>query len=114
MKIQLKDIAYARSGDKGSDSNIGLIFKSSEAYSWAKDNISDKVVSEYFKSIAKGGAIRYELPNLLSFNFILKDSLGGGGSGSLYHDAQGKTHGQLLLMMIIEIPENIIRDAKSG
>ena len=44
MKIQLKDIAYARSGDKGSDSNIGLIFKSREAYSWAKDNISDKVV----------------------------------------------------------------------
>jgi len=112
--MHLRNIAYARSGDKGSDSNIGLIFKSKESYDWAKDNISDKVVGEYFKNIAKGGAIRYELPNLLSFNFILKDSLGGGGSGSLYHDAQGKTHGQLLLMMIVEIPDNIIKDAISG
>ena len=87
MKIQLKDIAYARSGDKGSDSNIGLIFKSIEHYNWGKDNITEETVSKYFKDIARGGAVRYELPNLLSFNFILKDSLGGGGSASLFHDA---------------------------
>ena len=112
MKIQLKDIAYARSGDKGSDSNIGLIFKSIEHYNWAKNNITEEIVSKYFKEIARGGAIRYELPNLLSFNFILKNSLGGGGSGSLFHDAQGKTHGQLLLMMYVDIPDNIIKNNK--
>ena len=110
MKIKLKDIAYARSGDKGSDSNIGLIFKSIEQYDWAKNNITEEIVSKYFKDIAKGGAVRYELPNLCSFNFILKDSLGGGGSASLFHDAQGKTHGQLLLMMDIEIPKTLFEE----
>ena len=59
--------------------------------------------------MVKGSVVRYELPNLNAFNFILHDSLGGGGSGSLLNDAQGKTHGQAMLLLKLDIP-NILLD----
>ena len=108
MITTLDKIAYTRSGDKGAHSNVGVIFKSSEIYGWAKSNITSEVVKKHFKEIVKGNVIRYELPNLNAFNFILYDSLGGGGSGSLLNDAQGKTHGQAMLLMKVDIPDNIL------
>ena len=105
MKIKLLDIACARSGDKGDSSNIGIAFQSEEVYNWAVDKITPKKVKDHLKGIAKSEVIRYELPNLLSLNFIIKGSLEGGGSDSLLHDAQGKPHAQLLLLMNIEVPD---------
>ena len=113
MKIKLNDIAHARSGDKGANSNIGLMFKSPELYEWAKENITHKLIKEHFQSIAKGEIIRYEMDNLLALNFILGDSLGGGGSESLLNDAQGKTHGQALLLMEVDLPDNLVKYVKS-
>jgi len=107
MKISLQKIAHARSGDKGANSNVGLMFTSRELYEWAKKNISISVVKQHFKSIAKGEILRYEMDNLMALNFILGDSLGGGGSESLINDAQGKTHGQALLIMEVDIPDNL-------
>ena len=102
MKIVLGDIAYARSGDKGLDSNVGVIFKTAKDYNWALDILTAEVVKKYFGNIVKGDVIRYELPNLNALNFILLDSLGGGGSQTLINDAQGKTYGQAILMMELE------------
>lgn len=108
MIVGMNKIAYTRSGDKGAHSNVGIIFKSQEIYEWAKSNITSDVVKKHFKEIVKGDVIRYELPNLNAFNFILHDSLGGGGSGSLLNDAQGKTHGQAMLLMKVDIPDNLL------
>jgi len=102
MNIILGDIAYARSGDKGPDSNVGVIFKTKEDYNWALNVLTVDVVKKYFGNIVKGDVIRYELPNLNALNFILLDSLGGGGSQTLINDAQGKTYGQAILMMQLE------------
>ena len=107
MKIRLGKIAHARSGDKGSNSNVGLIFYSEEVYEWAKKYITEKLVKEHFKSIVKGDVKRYEMDNMHALNFILGDSLGGGGSESLLNDAQGKTHGQALLIMEVEFPDQL-------
>lgn len=107
MKVKLQEIAFARSGDKGESSNAGLIFTSAKIYDWARETLTASVVKEHFKSIVKGNVIRYEMPNLLAINYILGDSLGGGGSESLINDAQGKTHGQALLLMEVDIPENL-------
>ena len=109
MLIQLKKIANTRSGDKGPNTNIGIIFKNKEIYVWAKKNISSAIVHNHFKNIVKGEIIRYELDNIYALNFILHDSLGGGGSDSLVNDAQGKTHAQTLLMMDINLPDNLGR-----
>ena len=113
MKILLGQIAHARSGDKGSSSNAGLMFYSVDVYEWAKKHITSKIVKEHFQNIVKGDVIRYEMDNLLALNFILGDSLGGGGSESLLNDAQGKTHGQTLLIMEVDLPDHLssfIRD----
>jgi len=107
MKIKLIDICYARSGDKGENSNIGLIFKNEKLYKWGCENITEDDVKNYLKSFVKGKVVRYKLNNLASLNFILYDSLGGGGSDSLLNDAQGKTHAQFLLTMNIDIPKKI-------
>ena len=108
MKIRLHKIAHARSGDKGSFSNLGLMFGSVEVYKWAKKHITEKRVKEHFEGIVKGDVKRYEIDNLLAFNFILEDSLGGGGSESLLNDAQGKTHGQALLLMEVDLPDHLV------
>ena len=60
------------------------------------------MVKDYFGDTVKGSIVRYILPNLYALNFILNDSLEGGGSETLINDAQGKTFGQAILMMKID------------
>lgn len=106
-RIKLSEIAHARSGDKGEASNAGLVAYTREGYEWLRQNLTPARVKRHFAAIAKGEVERYEAPNLLALNFILHDSLGGGGSESLKTDAQGKTHGLGLLQMEMEIPETV-------
>ena len=108
MDINIAQIAHTRSGDKGPNSNVGLIFYSEKVYEWAKIYITSELVKKHFHNIVKGNVERYEMDNLLALNFILKDSLGGGGSESLLNDAQGKTHGQAFLTMKVELPDHLI------
>jgi len=108
MIIELGEIANARSGDKGSNSNVGVLFKNKEIYNWAKMNLTIDIVKKHFISIISGEVKRYELDNINSLNFILEDSLGGGGSETLINDAQGKTHGQAMLKLKIDIPSELI------
>ena len=108
MKIKLEKFAHARSGDKVPNSNVGLIFRHPEIYNWAKLNITSDVVKSHFGNVVKGNVIRYEMDNLNALNFILGDSLGGGGSESLLNDAQGKTHGQAILLMEVDIPNDLV------
>ncbi len=105
-KIKLYQIAHARSGDKGPNSNAGVIFYTREGYALGKKLLTVERVKTHLAGIAKGAIKRYELPNLLALNFILGDSLGGGGSESLQNDAQGKTHGQAVLLMELEVPDD--------
>ena len=113
MKIKLKQIAGARSGDKGKHSNVGVYFYNKELYEWAKNKITEKLIKNHFSEIVKGEVIRYELDNILALNFILKDSLGGGGSETLINDAQGKTHGQAVLLLDIDLPKEFEKYVKS-
>lgn len=105
-RVRLHEIALARSGDKGDSSNVGLIALNEAAFNIIRKEVTPERVKSHFKRIVKGKVERYELPNLLCLNFILHDSLGGGGSESLRNDAQGKTHGQAMLLMEIEVPDD--------
>ena len=107
MRIKLKQIAGARSGDKGKHSNVGIYFFDEKVYSWAKKSITTKLIKNHFSEIVKGEVLRYELDNILSLNFILKNSLGGGGSETLINDAQGKTHAQAALLLDLDIPKEL-------
>jgi hypothetical protein len=107
MRVKLEQIAHARSGDKGDASNVGLIAQTPELYEVLRAQVTAERVKEHFREVCRGPVQRYELPNILALNFILHDSLGGGGTESLKNDAQGKTHAQGLLQMEIDLPEGL-------
>jgi len=109
MKIQLIRLAHARSGDKGDTANIGLIALRPEFYPLLVREVTAARVKQHFEGICKGEVERFELPNLGALNFLLHESLGGGGTLSLMTDAQGKTFSTALLRMQIEIPDNEAR-----
>lgn len=109
MRIPLSQLAYARSGDKGANSNVGVVAYSPEGYEILKTELTVERVKEHFREICRGKVERFELPNLLALNFMLHDSLGGGGSQSLKTDAQGKTHGLGILFMEIDVPDGFAR-----
>ena len=104
--ISLADVAYARSGDKGDGSNVGVVAYDAASFDLIKSELTVERVKSHFKEICKGDVDRYEADNLLALNFILHDSLGGGGSESLKTDAQGKTHGLGILYMTLEVPDD--------
>lgn len=105
-RIHLREIAYARSGDKGAHANIGVIAYTEEGYNFLREYLTAKKVDSYFKPMGVTETERYELPNLWALNFVLKDILEGGGSVSLRSDAQGKALGQALLEMPVQMPES--------
>src|SRR5215472_14635937 len=98
--LRLKDIAHGRSGDKGNHANVAVLAYTEAGYSWLHQYLTAEAVADYFKSLRPSRVLRYEAPNLLAFNFVLYDVLGGGASGSLRTDTQGKT----LALALLEMP----------
>ena len=114
MKIQLIKLAHARSGDKGDTANVGLIALRDEFYPLLVREVTPARVKEHFKGICNGDVERFELPNLGAVNFLLHESLGGGGTLSLMTDAQGKTFSTAMLRMQIEIEDDEARKLGLG
>ncbi len=106
--IRLYDIAHARSGDKGSGANVGVVAYTAAGYAFLCGALTADRVEAFFKPLGVGKVTRYDLPNIEAFNFLLPQILAGGGSRSLRVDAQGKTLGQALLEMPLECPAEIL------
>lgn len=102
MKKQLLEIAHGRSGDKGDAANIGIIAYDDKGYEVIKKELTVDRVKKHFEGICFGDVERYELPNLRALNFLLHNTLGGGGTVSLKHDAQGKTLAAALLRIEVD------------
>jgi len=110
-KVKLLHLAHARSGDKGDTANVGLIALKPEYYPILVEQVTAERVKEHFKGICFGEVERFEVPNLEALNFLLHQSLDGGGTISLKTDAQGKTYSSALLRMEIDVDDTIARDA---
>lgn len=108
--VKLSQICYARSGDKGDTCNIGILARTPEIYYWLVENLTTDKVKKYFDGICKGKVIRYELDNLHALNFLLEETLGGGGTKSLMVDPQGKTLSQALLEMTMKVPSSLLKN----
>lgn len=105
MKLALGSIAHTRSGDKGDTCNIGVIAFDPKHYPVLVREVTPARVKALFGELVRGKVERFELPNLGALNFLLHESLGGGGTLSLRIDAQGKTYGAAMLRLEIEIDE---------
>ncbi|RMH73814.1 MAG: hypothetical protein D6675_01305 [Gemmatimonadetes bacterium] len=103
--VFLYQIAHGRSGDKGDAVNVGIIARKPEFYEFIGQTLTPERVKSHMGQMVAGEVIRYDLPNLHAYNFILNNALGGGGTMSLQLDAQGKTYAAALLKMKVEVPE---------
>lgn len=108
-QVKLLKIAHGRSGDKGNGSNVGIIARHPDIYPFLKKELTSERVKEHMKYVCKGEVERFELSNIGALNFILNESLGGGGTVSLKLDAQGKTHASQVLRMDMEVPEELLK-----
>lgn len=108
----LSKICLGRSGDKGDTANIGIMARSEEAYRFLDDYLTASRVKNLFQEICHGKVTRYRLPNMLGFNFLLENSLGGGGTMTLRADAQGKTFAQAVIRQSAPIPADVLASCK--
>ena len=105
MRLQLVDVAHARSGDKGDTANVGVIALRPEWYPLLVQHLTRDRVKAHFQGVITGDVQRYELPNLNALNFLLHGALDGGGTLSLKTDAQGKVFSTALLRMTLDVPD---------
>jgi hypothetical protein len=107
--IRLGDVAHARSGDKGNHANVGVIAYTAAGFEFLSRELTAERVAEYFVALQPTNVVRFELPGIRAFNFLLYDALAGGASRSLRIDSQGKTLGPAILEM--ELPGDVGRIA---
>lgn len=105
MRVQLVDIAHARSGDKGDTANVGIIALRPEWYALLGRELTVERVAAHFRGMITGPVERFDLPNLHALNFLLHGALDGGGTLSLKTDAQGKVYSTALLRMVIDVDD---------
>jgi hypothetical protein len=106
--IPLRQIAFARSGDKGNSANVAVFARTPATYAFLRSHLTVDRVHDYFRPLGVTRVTRYEVPNLEALNFVLEHALAGGGSRSLRIDAQGKALGMALLELPIEVPLNLL------
>ena len=110
-KVQLKELAYARSGDKGDVCNVGIMAKTRNVYEFLLKTLTPEKIKAYYKGMVKGDVEIYPLPNIDSLEIVLRQSLGGGATCTLRFDQTGKSMGPVLLGMMIEADEALIDEA---
>lgn len=111
QKVELKELAYARSGDKGDVCNVGIMAKTSNVYDFLVKSLTPEKIKEHFRGMIKGDVEIYPLPNLESLEIVLRRSLGGGATCTLRFDQTGKSMGPVLLGMELETDEQLIEEA---
>jgi len=114
MMMRVERLGHARSGDKGDTANIAVIAWNVRAYEVLKRELTAERVRAYFGDRVRGEVVRYEAENLLALNFVMKGSLGGGGTVSLRMDAQGKTLGPALMRMEVECDDEAATGEPGG
>jgi hypothetical protein len=97
--MQVKDVAYARSGDKGDVVNVGVLAFDETAYERLKRTLTPERIKAHFGEWVKGEVDVYPMPNLNAFNLLLHNALGGGATKTLRYDVTGKAFSTAVLRM---------------
>jgi hypothetical protein len=102
--MKLRELAHGRTGDKGNTLNVSVICFDAKHYAHLRNALTPERVRTHLADVVKGNVVRYELPLLSAFNFVLSHALGGGVTRSLALDAHGKSVSTALLDMDVEAP----------
>lgn len=111
-RVQLRDLAYARSGDKGDVCNIGVMAKSRRIYERLLETITPEVVAAHFGDLVRGEVTIYPMPNIDSLAIVLRGGLGGGATTTLRYDQTGKAMGTALLRLELDVDESLADEAR--
>ncbi len=103
--VYLHTLAHGRSGDKGDTSNVCVFANDPKYYALLSEYLTPERVKEYFGDMVKGKVIRYDLPKLNGFNFVMYHALGGGATHSLRLDSLGKSMGSAFMRMKIPVED---------
>jgi hypothetical protein len=112
VRIQLRDLCGARSGDKGDISDVSLFADDEAAYEAIHAEVTAERVKAHFGELVRGEVLRYEARNVLALKFVMHGALGGGAPRSLRSDNLGKTHGASLLRLWIDVPDSVAANAR--
>jgi hypothetical protein len=107
-EVSLETLAFARSGDKGNNANIGVMARRRSYLPYIHAQVTAQAVEDYFAHLVHGEVERFELPGINAFNFFMTEALGGGGTASVRTDAQGKSMAQQLLSLPITVPVDLV------
>ena len=108
IEVPLVRVAWARSGDKGDTSNIGVIARRAEWLPHLRAQLTPQRMREWLAHLVKGEVTRYDLPGIHAMNFVCTQALDGGGMASLRNDPLGKGMAQILLTMPVRVPTQVL------
>lgn len=111
-KVLLRELAFARSGDKGDVSDVGIMAKSKNIYDLLVKTLTPEKIKEHFKGMVKGDVEVYPMPNINSIEIVLRQALGGGATCTLRFDQTGKSMGQALLRLQVEADDSLVQEAE--
>jgi hypothetical protein len=109
VEVPLVRVAWARSGDKGDHSNIGVIARRPQWLPWLRAQLTEQRVKDSLAHLVAGEVTRFDVPGIHALNFLCTEALDGGGMASLRNDPLGKGMAQILLMMPVQVPANWLR-----
>lgn len=107
VEVPLIKLAWARSGDKGNLSNIGVIARRPEWLPLIWERVTPDAVKQYFAHLVKGQVERFHLPGISAINYLMHEALDGGGPASARIDPLGKGMGQMLLDLTVSVPQSV-------
>jgi hypothetical protein len=113
-RIALRDVAQARSGDKGNLSNVAVFAPTDALYAAFLRELTPERVREHFGRFVRGSVDRYEVPNVRALNFVLHQALDGGAARSLRSDPLGKSYGSLILRLEIDVTDAELEGVEVG
>lgn len=110
-QVMLKDLAFARSGDKGDVCNVGVMAMTPSIYEFLLKELTPERVKGHFKGMVKGDVEVYPMPNINSIQLVLRRSLGGGATCTLRFDQTGKSMCTVVLRMTLEADDHLVQEA---
>ena len=114
IDVPLREIAHGRTGDKGDRANISIIPYEAEAFAYIADQLTDARMRDAFAHRGVSKVVRYDLPALGAFNFVLDDALQGGVNGSLNLDGHGKSLSFIAMSINLRVPAELVESARKA
>lgn len=107
-RVTLREVAHARSGDKGDMVNVAVIAYREGDYPILRDQVTVDAARRLYGRICAGAIERYEVPMIGALNFTLGKVLTGGRSRTIAFEESGKALSSVILKLEVEVPDDFV------